>query len=673
MGLFNRKKEEPSFVMDPPIEETKRVDLIKQRYTDGVNFKRGQGFYDDWPEYERFWNADQWPAATEKTRNYPRPVTNHFAAIIEQKVMGVTYERPDIFFEPVDPEPAPPVPMMPMMNPQEMQYQELHQMKAKPIDAAEALSQIATHQWHKCSMDEMVDDFARSSALLGTGILFSPWDNTITGGGEGHFYIGDIAVYEIDPVDFFPGNPYLPPKDMQKQPYILVAERLPLDEVKTTYRPFAGDVVDIIKPSASNDTQVYDQQKIAHGDNKDVDIIHCWEKVPLAEDDEDYEPLEFLDENGKPLEDEDGNVIEAPYIPQYRLDYTVICEGRELRYEKRIYKHGLYPFVGLQWLPKRKSFFGKPESVDIINNQKEENRLAGIALLSAYNTGLPNIWYKPNFVDKKDIATGPGGNIIADNSPAGTLGVGFMQPPTPASHIPNLRATNIDGMKDTSGVHEAWSGKAPGARLNASAIMALQEAAGIRIRGIQRRLHRAIKDLGEIWLAHWKEFYEEPRLFKMMGENRLEGFIWFLGTDYENMQFDVKVQATAASPYSRSLFMAHLDKLYEAGMIGPDEYLQMLPTDVFPKAAWILKTRTKKQQEAMKMQLAQQTAAVQAMVDHVIRQAAEAGVPITEETLKIMLQLVDKVSSPQGQAPPGEEAPPQEAQPSMGLEGGEGL
>jgi len=672
VGLFSNKnkKEAPTLIPEPLLGERKRVDVIKEKYNDGVSFKRAQGFYEDWPEYERFWNGDQWPQPTPETRNYPRPVTNQFAAIIEQKVMGVTYERPEIFFDPLDPEPAPAVSMMPTTDPQAIQLQQLQQMRPTPIDAAEALSQVAKHLWHKTNMGEAVDDFARSAALLGTGILFSPWDNTLSGGGEGHFYVGDIPVYEIDAADFFPGNPFLPPKELQKQPYIIVAERVPIEEMRATYRAFAPEIVDYIKPSMSNHTQIYDQQLISHGTDNEVDLIHFWEKVALTEDDEDYEPLTFVDEAGNPLLDDEGDEIEAPFLPQFRLDYTVICEDRELRHEKGIYKHGKYPFVAMQWLPKRKSFFGKPESADIINNQKEENRLAGIALLSAYNTGLPNIRYKPNFVDKKFIVPGPGGNIIPDNSPPGAWSVDFMQPPTPAGHIPGLRAFNIDGMKDVSGVHEAWSGKAPGARLNASAIMALQEAAGIRIRGAQRRLHRAIRDLGELWLAHWKEFYEEPRLFKVMGENRLEGFIWFQGTDYADMEFDVRVQASAASPYSRSLFMAHLDKLFEGGMIGPDEYLEMLPADVFPKAGWIIKNRAKKVQQAMEAQVQQQSAAVQAMVDHVIQQAAEKGVPITEETLKIMLQLLDRVGAPGDLASP-EGAPAPEAQPGISLGGGE--
>ena len=607
------------------IEDKKKVELIMRRYNAGVDHKMEKGFYEDWPEYDRFWNGDQWPAPTEKTKNFPRPVNNQFASIIEQKIAGITYEMPDIYFEPMDVGELPEIDVEPLGA--------ITDWSESRVDLAEALSHVAKHQWETIEMEDLVDKGARSSALLGTGIWFFPWDNSIIG-RTGKLYVGDIGGYEIDPINFFPGDPSS--SDMQRQPWVLVSDRVPLVETKETYRDDAPEAVDKLQPESQsqNRIQVYDQQKNEQATDY-VDVFHMWEKVWVEpeDDDDDGEDLE--------ISNEDGSTEKVRRLPRLRLDYTVVCQGYVLKYEEGIYQHCLYPFAHFPWYPKRKSFFGKPESADLINWQKEENRLAGIALLSVYNTGLPNIRVKTNFVKKESIPPGPGGGIIEDNSPPGQWGIDYMQPPTPASNIPGLRAAAIESMKDTSGAHETWSGKAPGARLNASAIIALQEAAGIRIRGVQRRLHKAMREIGRIWLAHWKEFHQEDRFIKIMGEGRAKGFMWFNASNYADLEFDVKVKAGPASPFAHSLVMSNLDKLYERGGIDTREYLENIPTEVFPGAETMLRKREKIRIQAEEQLWQKQQQLAMQMVTQLAQQAMQEGLPIAPESIQHLMGMME--------------------------------
>jgi hypothetical protein len=660
---------------DQTAEDKLLAQKIKKRFTAGVSHKQSLGLYEDWAEYERFWNSDQWPDSTPDTRDLPRPVTNHFASIIEQKVAGLTYEEPEIYFEPVglsQPVPkheiiypaameensgaAPPgmmpeisgLPGLPAIESQSQGApllvtenrvdQERIQRGEQSIDAADLLSHIAKHQATKIEFTDLLDTGVRTAALLGTAIWYMPWDNTIIGGSaaQGTAYIGDIAGYEIDPTNFFPGDPTI--RGIQQQPWVILAERRPLEEVREFYREYAPEIVDLLQPEErSSDTQTYDQERVELSETDYIDILHCWWKEK-----EGYKTT---------------------------LHYAVECQGFLLRHEDGLYKHSYYPFAAFQWYPTRKSFWGKPESADLIANQKEENRLAGISLLAAYGTGMPNARYKPEYVSEEDIPIGPGGGVIPDKSPPGHWGIDYMHPPSPSAHIPQLRETLIAGIKDASGVHEAWSGKAPtGGQLNASAIIALQEAAGIRIRGIQRRLHKAIRDIGEIWLAHWKEFYTEERIFRIVGEDNQTGYVWFKGTDYADMQFDIKVQAGTSSPFSKSVLMANLDKMLEAGVITPDEYLELLPVDIFPKAQQLLQRRKETgglpgqpEEVAAIMQVAQQAAqqTVQQEVAALVQQLPEMVVKVVNDVINEMAQQMAQ----QQQAIQGQEILP--AQPSF--------
>lgn len=567
------------------IDRKKLADKIKQRFLAGVAYKRQQGFYDKWEEYERFWNSEQWPEVTPDTETLPRPVTNHFAAIIERKISALLTETPEIYFEPKDCDPE----------------------TTDADEAAELLTKVAKQQAENLggndedvTLEELNEEVARSAALFGTGIWCFTWDNSVTGGIPGKTaWVGNIVGQEIDPTMFFPGNPTDP--RMQTQPWIIVAERRPLQEVKDFYRQYAPNVVDLLQPERSmSDTQVYEHEKVEQEMVDPVNILHHFERVIDAE-------------TGKK-----------------KLSYAVECQGHTLRYEEELYKHGLYPFVAFRWYPRKKSFWSKPESADLINNQKEINRTDAIMLLSSYTVGMPHIRYKDQFVDARDITNDPGA-LIRDSAPLGAWGVDYMNPPQMPAYPANMRDRLAAEMKDVSGAHEAWSGKAPSADLNASAIIALQEAAGIPMRNIQKRFYRALREIGVLWLAFWKEFYTEARLIKITGPDNQVSYAWFRGTDYADMKFDVKVKAGTASPYSRALLMANLDKMLEKQVINQEEYLEMLPADVFPKAQQILQKRRQAQQMAVMEQLAQ--LAAQQQQGGQAMPGAQPSVPFNPEVL----------------------------------------
>jgi len=563
-----------------------RAAKIRKRYRSGVSYKQGRRLYEDWAEYDKFWESDQWPEATPDTEDFPRPVTNHFASIIEQKVAGLTYEMPEIYFEPVEGQPD----------------IELGGIESADMEAAELLSLVAEKQAEKLDLEDLIERGVRDAAILGNGIWFFPWDNTSIGGGLNSRYVGDIAGYVIDPVDIFPGDPTNP--DIQGQPWIILAERRPLSEVKEFYRSYAPEIVDLLQQEhQTSDTQVYDHQKVEQDETSYIDVLHhFWKETKDVR-----KPINLSMEGGV-----EGAVEAAEELvtTETILNYEVECQGYLLREEERFYEHGLYPFVSFCWYPRRKSFWGKPESKDIIAAQKEENRLAGVSLLSAYMAGLPDEIFKPQYIEENDLEGTVGGRRIKDSTPGSEWSLKYLEPPTPAAHIPQLRESLTAGMKETSGVHEAWTGKAPSADLNASAIIALQEAAGVKIRGIQRRLVKAVKEMGELWLAHWKEFYTEPRLLRKVGPKNQIGFVWFTATDYKDMAFDVKVEAGSASPFSKTLNMANLDKLLELQLINPEEYLEMMPADIMPQAKRIVAQREADLQEGMPMIVQQATEAV---------------------------------------------------------------
>lgn len=602
-------------------EDKKRAERVQKCYEAGELYKTSRGYYEKWAEFQRFWEGDQWGPVTEKTKNYPRPVTNHYSAIIEMKIAGLTYEPPEIYFEPKKGSLRSQfkVPVMPVNGGMMEEGEEPDQ--PFEITPSELLSTATVHVLDHNDFEGKLENFARSSALLSDGLMYLYWDNSAFGKGEGSF-IGEIAMMEVDIADFYVGDPSEP--DLQKQPYLMITERRPIDQVKEEYEQYSDAVAHLQKEPASDRKKTYDHEKTEQRDTDYVNLIHFWEKSATTEE--------------KTVGEETVTLMD------YEFNYYVVCQDFVIREKNNCFKYSKkYPFAHFPWYPRRKSFYSKSESAELISNQKELNRLQGISLLGAYNAGLPNIRYKEGFVKKEDLPDGPGGKVIKDETPPGQgWGVEYMQPPTIASYIPMLKDSMTEGMKDTSGVHEAWSGKAPSAHLNASAIMALQEAAGVRIRGIQRRMYSAIRDIGIIALGMMKEYYTEDRAYKVFGKNAVEGIAWFNAEKFREMEFDVKVSMGSASPYSKTVVASTLENMLDRGVIDGDIYRKMLPPEVFPRLSDLNELYDDREKEQQEMMLQQQLAIVDEVVAQTIEQARQSGVEISVEALQAMTEMIQK-------------------------------
>lgn len=519
-------------------------DKIKAQYQEGISYLRSQGLMDQWKENIDFYDGNQWKAASEETKNLPRPVFNIISYIINHKCGSVLNETIKMVFTSQEIEDIPQAedPQLAMLMPQQIPGPIQNPMVQAAMEGADKFSKYATTLWENIEQDRLNEQLIYDGALLGTGILHYYWDNTISGGIT-KTWIGDVRAEVIDPVNVFFGNPQ--ESEVQKQPYIIISSR----EMESNVRALAlenqvpEEYIELIQADQEQAAEAYSAAQEELKSSRKVTVLTKYEKV-------------------------DGTIR-----------FTKVC-GDIIIQQQTDTELTLYPLVVFQYEPKKKSIHGNSDVRGNIPNQKAINFLQAMMVLSCQNTAFPKIISKDGAI--RQTITNQPGEIIIDYSGMGSVdGFKYMQVGGFNNQVLTLVQTFIETTQKFSGAQDVSMGDTPGANMAASAIMMLQKSAGISTDGIRKRFYRCMKDVGRIWEDFWKTKYNTERNVKVQDQDQ-EVMQNFIGTDYQGVNFDLKIDIGSAGVYSESLAQSTLENLFNQGAIDLITFLKYSPKSAMP-------------------------------------------------------------------------------------------
>lgn len=506
--------------------------VLSKHYANGLKYHKSMGFYEKWPEYERFLAGDQWPAATERTKGLPRPVFNLIAYIQTHKkaaVMGdsikMVYTSEEIDEAGVDP------------------------LIDNAMNGADKFTKFADATWERLDQDKLNDEMLVSASNCGTGILHYYWNNTIKGGLTNK-YIGDFEGEFIDPANCFFGDTQC--TDVQKQPYILISHRELTKNVIEAARKggVPETLVSLINADKNTNDELYDAAKHEMEDMGKVTVL-----------------TEYYKKN--------GNV----YFKKVCNDVVIVPETNTMLTR--------YPIAVMTWKPRKKCSYGIGDTEGLIANQKGVNFSLAMMLLSQQQTGWPKLLAKPGAI-KQQITNAPG-EIITDYYVGDGDGIKYMNTQSFSANTFGLVDKFISLTKDLNGANDASMGIAPGADMSAQAIMLLQRSAGVPLEDIKKRFYRCVEDIGRIWEDIWKTKYNLPRKVKVTGEDGNDAMMEFTGTDYKDAPMSLKIDIGPASTYSEFTAQSTLDKLYDKGAIDTVTYLKFSSKTAVPFKTELIK------------------------------------------------------------------------------------
>ena len=241
-----------------------------------------------------------------------------------------------------------------------------------------------------------------------------------------------------------------------------------------------------------------------------------------------------------------------------------------------IYAHGKYPFVFDVMYPDEDSPVGFG-LVDIIKNpQLYIDRLDWLISRNAMISGRPRFMIKDNGGLNEYELSDLSKDIIHVAGSVGDENIRELQAKPLHSYIIQHRQNKIDELKEIAGNRDFQQGETNGGVTAYSAIVALQQAGEKLSRDMIAEGYNAYKEIICLCLELMRQFYDQPRSYRVEGEDGKRKYIKFSNRKWREVsvrrpvEFDVAVSAEKSNPYNRIAHNQTMTDLWKIGVFQAD-------------------------------------------------------------------------------------------------------
>ena len=509
-----------------------------------------------------FFEGRQWPQATERTKNLPRPVINIIKFIINGKKANILSSKISMVYKPL------------------IHTEEETQLATQ---GASEFTDFANHIKKELKQEDL-DSLAILDGLKkGTYVYHYFWDKESKSGLAK--YNGGLNGQIIDCLSIVFANPKQ--KDEQKQKWIIIQSRENVKTLKQIAKQNGISTTEIELIQADDDTEKnYNAEEQENEEyatvltkyfrkNGEVYYIKSTKNMIIQPEtsltpDADKIKLE-TDEEGNTNEDNEMVDIDKPDISNFKIT--------------------LYPIVVDSYDSREKSIYGIGEVEQIIPVQKAINFNYAMMQMAGQNMGFPKVLTRPIALQGKKITNTPG-EVITDYSP-NFDGIRYLNPPNFSSMPLTVSDKLIEVIRVVTGSTEVVSGELLGKNMSGSAIVALQTQSKVPIQDVQKAFWRTHEKIAKIWEQFFKSYYRFDTQY-IVEDNNGQEVHTFNGSMYQNMDFETTIDVGSGSAYSESLSINLLEQALQRGDITFDDYIDLYPETAMPFKAQLKEIRKKK-------------------------------------------------------------------------------
>ena len=430
-----------------------------------------------------------------------------------------------------------------------------------------ALSDYFRVTGERLKFDEQKEQVLRNAYISSSGVLHTYWDEDIKTGlyadeMRTKAIKGDIMTEVLDIENVYLGDPSI--EELQKQPYIIIAQRKSVEELKREAKKYGATDYEIEQIKSDRHTS--------------------------------YESGDYGD---KEVEGTKKAIVVTKYYKEKNDsgDITVkairCCENVIIRPEWDL---GLqfYPLAMFTWERRRNNAYGESEVTYLIPNQIAINRMLTASVWAVIMLGMP-IMVIDDTVIVDEVTNEPGQVIHATGEAAAVKGaIQYVTPPNFSPNFDNNIQSLISQTLTQSGANDAALGDVNPE--NTSAIIAVREAATMPLQTQMNRYYGFCEDVARIWAEFWMTKYGKRSIKMVEGSN-----VWYLtfdGARYRDLLVSARVDVGASTLYSEAQTIRTLDNLFGNKVISVLQYLQRLPKGTVPDVTGLIKEMQKANEQA---------------------------------------------------------------------------
>lgn len=573
---------------------------IWQDWQNGLQYQKTLRLKETCEQCVDFFEGRQWPVATERTKNMPRPVINIVKFIVNGKKANILSSKISMIYKPL------------IYNQEEGQT---------ATEGASSFTNFAKHINKEIKQEDLDNQAIADGLKKGTYVYHYFWDREKKTGMAR--FDGGLNGQIIDCLSIVFANPKQ--KDEQKQKWIIIQSR---ENVKT--------LREIAKKNGISKTEI----ELINSDDDSEKNYNTEEQ-----EGEEYATVltRYFRKNGEVYYTKSTqNMIiqeETPLTPDARkANIEIDDEGNTNEDEEQVdidkpeqtnFKMSLYPIIVDSYDEREKSIYGIGEVEQLIPVQKAINFDYAMMQMATQNMGFPKVTMRPNALRGKQITNTPG-EILTDYSP-GFDGIKYMNPPTFSSMPLTIADKLLEVIRTVTGATEVANGEVLGKNMSGSAIVALQTQAKVPIEDMQKRFWRTHEKIARVWEQFFKAYYRFDVSYVIENDNKLETNI-FNGARYQNMDFETTIDVGAGSAYSESLSINLLEQALQRGDITFDDYIELYPETAMPFKAQLKELRKK---QLLPPEISQKIAQNPQILQYVmaIIQQAETPAQVGQQTL----------------------------------------
>ena len=530
-------------------------------YQNGLSYQASTGLSKKIPTFVKFFEGDQWAAATKNTKNLPRPVINIIKMICRNKKSAILSTPVKIIYRAED----------------------------ETADV-EKFNNFADYIQKEIGQESLDKKAINDGVIKGSYFYHYYWDSEAK--GKNGAKEGGLRCEIIDPLSIFFSDPTQ--LDEQKQEWILIASR---ENVKSVRAKCDRDVDKdaIVADEADNKYGTIEQDGdklctvLTRYFRKDGEV-YCEKATKSVVINKPFAITPDLEGAAKELgiAEEDAPNNSTPDKPEAE---SLIPET---------VKAYLYPIVVGNYEVRERCIYGLGEVEGLIPNQKAINFNIAMALLNNQETAWGKYIVAPNAL-KGQVITNEPGQILVDYTGTGQ-GIRKMTEQAIQSQPLQLIDTITQLTRVVTGSTEVMTGETLGTGMSGAAIAQLQSQAAQPIEELKDSFWLVKEKQGKVLAQFFKLYYTEKDFTYTAtapkdGTYPLQGGIseevqmadTFNSDDFKSTDFSIVVEATSGTKASAAGDINTLDVLLAKGLISMKTYLKAYPKDALSNRSEILK------------------------------------------------------------------------------------